>query len=73
MAVPVGRACTTFRGVAKLNDTAQLVWESLLAGDGEEQTVARLLDIYDVTEDHARAAYRSAVERMVEIGALTED
>lgn len=73
MAVPVGSACRTFQGVVKLNATAQLVWESLLAGDGEEETVAKLLVAYDVTEDRARAAYRSALEQMAEIGALTED
>ncbi len=73
VAVPVGSACRTFHGVVRLNATAQLVWESLLAGDGEAQTVAKLLAAYDVTEDRARAAYRSALNQMAEIGALTED
>lgn len=73
VAVPVGSACKTFQGVVKLNATAQLVWESLLAGDSEDQTVAKMLDQYDVTEERARSAYRAAVERMAEIGALTLD
>ncbi len=73
VAVPVGSACKNFQGVVKLNATAQLVWESLLAGDAEDQTVQKMLAQYDVTEEHARAAYHAAVERMAEIGALTLD
>lgn len=73
VAVPVGSACKTFQGVVKLNATAQLVWESLLAGDAEDQTVGKMLAQYDVTEERARSAYRAAVERMAEIGALTLD
>ncbi|MCD8119352.1 MAG: PqqD family protein [Lachnospiraceae bacterium] len=73
VAVPVGRSCKTFRGVIKLNDTARLVWESVLAGDSEEQTVSKMLDQYDVTVEHAHSAYRNTVERMREIGAVSED
>lgn len=70
MAVPVGSTCKKFRGVIKLNDTAWLVWESLLAGETEDQTVAKMTEQYEVTEEHARASYRAALERMAEIGAL---
>lgn len=70
VAVPVGSACKMFRGVIKLNSTARLVWESLLAGDNEDQTVAKMLEKYEVTEEHARSSYKAAVERMAEIGAV---
>lgn len=73
VAVPAGGACKTFQGVVRLNATAQLVWESLLAGDSEDQTVQKMLAGYDVTEEHARAAYRAAVDRMAEIGAISPD
>ena len=70
VAVPVGSACKTFRGVVKLNATAWLVWESLLAGDTEDQTVAKMLERYEVSEEQARSSYRAAVERLSEIGAV---
>lgn len=73
VAVPVGGVGRGMQGVVKLNDTAALVWQSLLDGETEEQTVRKMLDSYDVTEEHACAAYRAAVDRMAEIGAVTDD
>ncbi|MCC8356878.1 MAG: PqqD family protein [Oscillospiraceae bacterium] len=73
VAVPVGGACRAMQGVVKLNDTAALVWQSLLDGDTEEQTIAKMLAEYDVTDERARAAYHAAVARLAEIGAVTDD
>lgn len=70
VAVPVGSTCKSFKGVIKLNDTACLVWESLLAGDSEDRTVEKMMEQYEVTEEHARSSYRATIERMEEIGVV---
>ncbi len=73
VAVPVGSACKKFKGSVKLNDTARFIWESMLAGDSENETIQKMVDNYDVTAEHARASYDAMVEHMAAIGAVTID
>ncbi|MCD7864411.1 MAG: PqqD family protein [Lachnospiraceae bacterium] len=73
VAVPTGSASRRMKGMIKMNSSAALVWESLLAGESEEQTVSRMLEKYDLTEEHAHASYCAVVERMAEIGVLSLD
>ncbi len=73
VAVPVGSACRTFKGTVKLNDSARLIWESLLAGDTEDEIIQKMLDRYELTPEHAKASYQAMIERMAEIGAVSLD
>ncbi len=73
VAVPVGSACKKFKGSVKLNDTACFIWESMLADDSAEETIQKMVDNYDLTEEHARTSYKSMVEHMAAIGAVTMD
>ncbi len=68
--MPVGKACQDFKGAIKLNATAKFIWEAFIAGDSEDEIVAKLVDKYEVTENHARSSCRTVAERMVEIGAM---
>lgn len=71
--VPVGSACKSFNGAIKLNATAQLIWECIYSGKTERQTVEKLMEQYEVSEDRAIAAYNKMLRQMADIGAVILD
>lgn len=72
MLVATGEAQGVVRGVIKLNDTAAVIWEELAAGRSMEDSAARLVRIYGISEDQARADVAQLVAQMKQAG-LIED
>ncbi len=72
IAVPVGEACRRFKGVIKLNESAKFIWESISANLTEEETIAAMVERYEITEERAATAYKKTLIKLEEIDVLAD-
>lgn len=70
--VATGEAAEHFRGVARSNETAAFIVNCLKSETDPDHIVARMLEVYDVPEDLARADLMKILDRLRSIGALDE-
>lgn len=69
-AVPVGEAAKRFSGMIRMNNTGKRIFELLMAGKTEAETVAQLTEEYEVEEATARENVRAFVEKLRGAGVL---
>ena len=69
-AVPVGEAAKRFSGMIRMNRTGKRIFELLMAGKTEAETVAQLTEEYEVEEATARENVRAFVEKLRGAGVL---
>jgi hypothetical protein len=69
-AVPVGEAAKRFSGMIRMNKTGKRIFELLMAGKTEAETVAQLTEEYEVEEATARENVRAFVEKLRGAGVL---
>ena len=69
-AVPVGEAAKRFSGMIRMNKTGKRIFELLMAGKTEAETVAQLTEEYEVEEATARENVRTFVEKLRGAGVL---
>ena len=70
VAVAVGEASHSFRGMIKLNDTGLMIWNLLEDDITENGIVAALTERYDVDDETARADVRRFLSVLTEAGVL---
>ena len=68
--VPVGEE--SFKGVIKGNKTAAFIVDRLTEETTEEEIVAAMCEKYDAPRETISADVKAIVEKLREIGALTE-
>ncbi len=64
LVVAVGGAVKDFNGIINLNETGAFLWEILTKGATEEETVKKLTEEYDVTEETAKADVAKFIEKL---------
>ncbi len=64
LVVAVGGAVKDFNGIINLNETGAFLWEILAKGATEEETVKKLTEEYDVTEETAKADVAKFIEKL---------
>lgn len=72
IAVTVGEAAETFKGMIKLNSTGSFIAECMLQETSKEELVALLRKEYEVDEETAASAVDSIVEKFASVGLIKE-
>ena len=70
VAVAVGEASKSFRGMIKLNTTAADIWQWIAEGLDEGEICAALCERYEVDEITAAADVRRTIEMLEKHGIL---
>ena len=70
VAVAVGEASRTFRGMIKLNGTGLMIWNLLEDDITENGIVAALTERYEVDDETARADVRRFIAVLAEAGIV---
>ena len=73
MVIATGEASKDFHGMIKLNATGRDIWEGLQAGLSEEEIAGKLQDKYQIEESEAKADTVAFLNKMGEMGFLTND
>ena len=68
--LPTGANVKEFHGALNLNDTGTLIYEQLQAGTSVEDTVAALVDSYDVSPEKAHADVLKTIESLREADVI---
>lgn len=68
--VPVGDKSDEFKGIIKLNESAELIFDMLQQGDKIEKIVNELLKKYDVTYEDALKSVDYVIEKLSGEGVL---
>lgn len=71
--VPVGKATVDFPGMITVNSTAAYLWELLEKPQTTQTLTQALMDRYEVDEAQALADVKAFTERLIQVGAITED
>jgi hypothetical protein len=58
--------------IFELNETAQRIWELLVAGKAGQEIVAALFDEYEATEDQISECVDETIAELLEQGLLLE-
>ena len=69
-AVPTGAAAKRFSGMIRMNRTGKRIFELLLEGRDEEQTVRQLREEFDVDEATARENVHGILDKLKGAGVL---
>lgn len=72
VAVPVGDAAETLRGVIRLNETGREVWLGLADALTAEEIAARLTEQYEVSADDALRDVKNQIDTLRKYGVLTD-
>ena len=73
MVIATGEASKDFHGMIKLNATGRDIWEGLQAGLSEDEIAGKLQDKYQIEESEAKADTAAFLNKMGEMGFLTND
>ena len=73
MVIATGEASKDFHGMIKLNATGRDIWEGLQAGLSEDEIAGKLQDKYQIEESEAKADTVAFLNKMGEMGFLTND
>lgn len=71
--VPVGEATTNFPGMITVNSTGAYLWDLLEKPQTVQTLTQALMDRYEVDEALALADVKAFAERLIQVGAITED
>ena len=63
-AVPTGAATQRFSGMIRMNETGKRIFELLMEGLDEDETVRQMMDEFDVEEKTVRENVRSFAEKL---------
>lgn len=63
-AVPVGEAAKRFSGMIRMNRTGKRIFELLMEGKDEAETVRQLTAEYEVDEDTAQENVRAFMDKL---------
>ena len=69
-AVPTGAAAKRFSGMIRMNRTGKRIFELLLEGKNEDETVRQMTEEFDVDEATARANVRAILDKLRGAGVL---
>ena len=69
-AVPVGMAAKRFSGMIRLNETGKRIFELLMEGLDEDETVRQMMEEFDAEENAVRKNVHSFAERLREADLL---
>ena len=73
MVIATGEASKDFHGLIKLNATGRDIWEGLQAGLSEDEIAGKLQDKYQIEESEAKVDTVAFLNKMGEMGFLTND
>ena len=73
MVIATGEASKDFHGMIKLNATGRDIWEGLQAGLSEDEIAGKLQEKYQIEESEAKADTLAFLNKMEEMGFLTND
>ena len=73
VAVPVGEASQTLKGVVRLNKTGKDIWDGLAAGLGSQQIADALLQKYDGIDNKSALGYVEGVIEKLRGAGLVVD
>ena len=68
--IAVGSASKIFNGIIKLNETGKLIWTKLAEGADREETVAALLEEYEVDRATVEKDYDNFVNTLLGAGII---
>lgn len=68
--LPTGANVKDFHGALVLNETGALIYEQLQNGKTVEETVAVLVETYDVTPETALADIQKTIDSLREAGVI---
>lgn len=69
-AVPTGEAAKRFSGMIRMNKTGKRIFELLLEGKDEEETIRQMMAEYDVGEETVRENVHAFTEKLRAAGVL---
>lgn len=72
VAVAVGEASKSFRGMIKLNGTAAYIWRMIEKGMSEDEICLAMLEEYDVDRDQLVLDVHRTIEDLREKGFVEE-
>ena len=68
--IAAGSASRIFNGIIKLNETGKLIWTKLAEGTDREETVAALLEEYEVDRATVEKDYDNFVNTLLGAGII---
>lgn len=71
--VATGASAQRFCGIAKGNETAAFIVDSLKEETTKEEVIAALMSRYDVERDIVEADVTMVIDKLQQIGALVDD
>ena len=71
--IPVGQAALRIKGMIGLSESGYRIYQALQRGAGVEEAVAQIMAEYEVDEDTARTDTACFLEKLRELGILSED
>ena len=70
MAVPMGKAAESFRGMITLNKTGKFLWDLLETEQTEESLAKALVETYGISEERAITGVQKFLESIHASGAI---
>lgn len=68
--VAVGEASRNFNGIIRLNETGEILWNTLSEDCGQADLVDKILDVYDTDRDTAQRDVEAFVMKLREADLL---
>ena len=72
VAVPLGKATSTFNGMLTLNATGVFLWEQLEQEKTAEELVQAICGKYEVSPEQAMADVTAFTQKLISVGAIIE-
>ena len=71
-AIAVGKTAAKFKGMVKLNETAEFIWKKIAEGLDEAEILKEIVKTYDVTEETAAADLNKIIAELKSVSAIID-